>query len=237
MTAQAGTADRELEVARSFIGVVEHPFGSNRQRFSEDLGRPPEAWCADYLADVSRIAGVELPSDSAATWVMLDGFRKAGRAGSRPSRAAFVFFRWPGEPRATSHVGLVEAIFGDGSIGTIEGNTDVAGGGSGGRVMRQRRRAFIVGYGYPRYVTPAGKPTPHPHHPAKRRTIELGDHGHDVALAQRLLNRRGAHPELTVDGAFGPKTDAAVRAYQAHHGLTVDGIVGRHTWAHLQARR
>src|SRR5438067_10917047 len=33
-----------------------------------------------------------------------------------------------------------------------------------------------------------------------------------------------------VDGDFGPKTEAAVKAYQQDRGIHVDGIVGDQTW-------
>lgn len=45
---------------------------------------------------------------------------------------------------------------------------------------------------------------------------------------QYLLNARGYH--VTVDGNFGPLTDAAVKAFQTDNGLTADGVVGNKTW-------
>ncbi len=61
-----------------------------------------------------------------------------------------------------------------------------------------------------------------------RPEVKLDDVGSAVSELQHLLG-------VTVDGEFGPETDAAVRAYQATHGLDVDGDVGDQTWAALLA--
>lgn len=55
-----------------------------------------------------------------------------------------------------------------------------------------------------------------------------GDNGHPVKTLQWILRARGH--QLVVDGDFGPKTDAAVRAFQTSKGLFVDGVVGPKTW-------
>ena len=49
---------------------------------------------------------------------------------------------------------------------------------------------------------------------------------------QTLLSTLGFY-EGAIDGLFGPKTEAAVRAYQRHAGLSVDGVVGPKTHAAL----
>lgn len=53
----------------------------------------------------------------------------------------------------------------------------------------------------------------------------------EVRTLQQALTSAGF--PVDVDGKFGPKTLAAVKAYQRSHGLTVDGVVGPKTWAAL----
>ena len=56
--------------------------------------------------------------------------------------------------------------------------------------------------------------------------LKLGSTGEDVV---KLQNKLGVDPI----GKFGPKTEAAVKAWQSNHGLTADGIVGDGTWVKL----
>jgi len=61
--------------------------------------------------------------------------------------------------------------------------------------------------------------------------VRKGDREHPVRTLQHLLRAR--RRMVAVDGIFGPKTDAAVRAFQAQKSLAVDGIVGPLTWRAL----
>jgi peptidoglycan hydrolase-like protein with peptidoglycan-binding domain len=60
---------------------------------------------------------------------------------------------------------------------------------------------------------------------------QSGSAGENVRSIQYLLNDHGSG--LTVDGVFGPRTEAAVRRFQREHDLSVDGMVGNQTWAAL----
>jgi peptidoglycan DL-endopeptidase CwlO len=62
--------------------------------------------------------------------------------------------------------------------------------------------------------------------------VRLGSTGSTVTQLQQDLNRHGS--ALTVDGGFGPATDAAVRAWQQAHKLTVTGVVDIATWLSLK---
>lgn len=56
--------------------------------------------------------------------------------------------------------------------------------------------------------------------------LKLGSEGEDV---KKLQIKLGVDPI----GKFGPKTDAAVKAWQSRNGLTADGVVGPNTWTKL----
>ena len=65
---------------------------------------------------------------------------------------------------------------------------------------------------------PAGKPP----RPTLRRPMRS-------ELVKEVQTKVG----VPADGTFGPKTEAAVRAFQRDHGLVPDGIVGPKTWVIL----
>jgi peptidoglycan hydrolase-like protein with peptidoglycan-binding domain len=62
--------------------------------------------------------------------------------------------------------------------------------------------------------------------------LPLGASGSVVTALQNGLKKYGtpATDPGTVDGDFGPKTEAAVNAYQQDRGIEADGIVGDQTW-------
>jgi peptidoglycan hydrolase-like protein with peptidoglycan-binding domain len=73
-------------------------------------------------------------------------------------------------------------------------------------------------------VEPPARPGASPGRPTLRRPMT----GELVKVLQAKLG-------IPADGAFGPKTEAAVRAFQREHQTDSDGIVGPETWALLDA--
>ncbi|MBZ4420138.1 peptidoglycan-binding protein [Myxococcus sp. RHSTA-1-4] len=63
-------------------------------------------------------------------------------------------------------------------------------------------------------------------------TLRLGAKGEPVRALQQRLNVLGFNSG-TADGSFGPKTEAAVKAFQQSRGLAADGVVGPKTWDKL----
>lgn len=69
--------------------------------------------------------------------------------------------------------------------------------------------------------------------PPEGTLLRYGSRGESVKWVQERLVNAGA--VLDVDGIYGKKTEAAVRAFQKKAGIQVDGIVGKDTLGHLEA--
>jgi hypothetical protein len=115
-----------LAEARSHIGY--HEGAGNANKFSKAMGRPSEAWCADFVSYVSKQAGAKTVNTAAAQGIQ-DQLAKQGRwkGPSNPQPGDAVTFNWAGNRNArANHVGLVESVFkqnGQTYIRTIEGNS------------------------------------------------------------------------------------------------------------------
>ena len=68
--------------------------------------------------------------------------------------------------------------------------------------------------------------------PMIKPTLRRGDRGDEVRDLQTMLDRCGY--VIAIDGAFGSKTEAAVKGFQRSAGLIVDGVVGPKTWEELE---
>lgn len=194
------TAGQVLAVAQAEIGYVEGR--GNRTKYGAWYGMDGQAWCAMFTSWVLQHAGMPRNPTThfAYTPYGYNAYRSAGRWHASPQPGDLVFFSFSqpssSRPLGISHVGFVEAVQ-SGAILTIEGNTDVAGGRTGGRVMRKRRTARIAGYGRPAY---AAQSPP---------LIEEDD-------MWTIVNERGTPRLWALGGTVKPAPDPnAVRQWQA----------------------
>lgn len=99
--------------------------------------------------------------------------------------------------------------------------------GAWGPVTEAAHVAYVAAH------APAPVPAPNPS-TSTRATVSSGSTGQDVTDLQTALNTQYPdYSSLTVDGSFGPATDAVVREFQTRAGLTVDGAAGPQTYAAL----
>jgi hypothetical protein len=237
-----GTAAAMLAAARADLGLTGRPNKITRDyaaRHGADFLRA--AWCDQsitYWARHSDNAAAVLPAgDRAYTVWHAEDFKKAGRwydgTTANVDRARpgdIVFFDWGGSNSrsAIDHVGIVEKVLGNGRVQTIEGNT------SDSVRRRVRSSSVIAGYGRPAYASTPSSPNKPDVWTVeaivnKLPTLKRGATGEHVQSVQGLLIAR-SHPDIKVDGAFGPATESAVRAVQRWGGIEDDGVVGPATW-------
>lgn len=225
-----------LDLARAEIGRSEDPFGTNRNCYAAEAGHADgHPWCATFQVAVFRRAGMRLGNESAYTPSLHGSLKQEGRAVDGPRVGAVVFFHWPKLGRI-AHVGLVESVLPDGRFVSIEGNTDAAGGRSGGRVMRKVRAPVRTFFTLPAYdsapAAPGAPSGPAEGVPPFPGTTEQGmDDSPVTRQYQQRLHDRGW--DVTVDGDHGPQTTTVLKAFQTEKGLAADGVGGPVTWEAL----
>jgi hypothetical protein len=228
------TVNDVLSAAAKYIGTAENPPNSNHVVGITDwygIDRAP--WCAMFVSKVFSDAGMPLqattPKGFAYCPFGVNYFKARLAYEQTPRVGAVVFFEWPGKCVA-SHVGIVETVNADGSIISIEGNTNMVGSYNGGEVRRMHRKADILGYGYPDYdenstVKENLTVRQEEDELGNWQNVKKGDRGDSVRVVQGLLVARGR--KLAIDGDFGNLTEAALKAWQASNSLESDGIFGK----------
>lgn len=149
-----------LEKARSMIGYVESPPGTNGNMFGAWYGMNYEPWCAIFVTYCYELVGVGSPSFVQGSryaycpYILADA--RAGRYGlsvtSSPIAGDLILYdwHWDGEH---DHVGIFED--GDAhSFSAIEGNTSPANASNGGQVMRCYRSSFDAALTFVRVEEP-----------------------------------------------------------------------------------
>jgi peptidoglycan hydrolase-like protein with peptidoglycan-binding domain len=130
----------------------------------------------------------------------------------------------------------VDGIFGKGTEQSVRRFQDSRSLDVDGRVGLQTWTALLTDQG----ATPADKSPVKVTQRAKEQSAKLPasckrrSKGKAVIQLQQRLNELGFDCGQ-VDGSFGARTEAAVKAFQAERGLQQDGIVGEKTWTALLA--
>lgn len=255
------TAQELIDAATREIGTTERPAGSNRQPYAAAAGHANGyAWCASFVVAMARSVGLKLPSESAYTPTMANGFKAAGRWYGRYSGAPgdIAFFDFPDRTMRIQHVGIVVSVIGD-YVTCVEGNTSSGSSGSqdngGGVFRRVRPLSHVVGFGRPDFVAApipvrpvegnlhvmelekvigwplTGLWTPQLAEACRVFPVKRGTTGPVVRFVQKKLTEAGFPTK--VDGVFGHATEKAVKGFQRANRLDTDGVVGPKTMKRL----
>lgn len=144
-----GSRQKILDIARGEIGTTES--GTNRgemMKYPSFFGRGSEAWCADFTSWVMNKSGLKM--NDPYTPSVVNTLKASGnwKGKTNPQPGDLVLFDWDGDKKA-DHIGIVEKVNSDGSIGTIEGNTENPQTGQEGVWRRTRTLGTVLGFGNP----------------------------------------------------------------------------------------
>ena len=163
---QQGTAAKLVEVATAEIGTVEGP-KDNETKYGKFTKADLQPWCGSFVMWCANEAGVKVPN-TVYTPGGAAAFKKSGQwidgDVADPDLGDIAYFDFPSDGvDRISHVGIVVADNGDGTVWCIEGNTSGNPKGSqrnGGEVCKKLRAykknpknvmVSIVGFGRPKF--------------------------------------------------------------------------------------
>lgn len=216
--------DSILEAAGAYLGLAEWPGAKQNPRIVEmfaDVGHDnvqndETPWCAAFVGAV--LASLGLPHTGKLNARSYATYGAAVR--TQAARPGDIVVLWRDSPESwQGHVAFF-VRFDDGKV--------VLRGGNQGNAVTDQAYPMdrIVAIRRADGVEPEGK----------RPVLRRGDRGAFVLDLQAQLTAAG-YTYGKRDGDFGPRTLAAVVAFQADKGLTPDGIVGDRTWEALAAAR
>lgn len=227
------TLDETLDYARSQIGQTD---GS--KYFKIAFGYYSSAdWCAAFDSAIKVKGNLDCPYFPSTVAFDKRDLNVIGDRWVEPrdlQPGDFIGFDWDGGgQRGGDHVGLVVERVAAGDYWTVEGNC-------GAQVKLKHRtiancRTYnndgsLKGIGIIGGIRPKYKKEVKP-----LKLTQRGDNGAEVIVIQHLLNLRGI-TNMHVDGIFGSKTEAGVKAFQKLVGIYPDGKVGAKTWPALTSK-
>ncbi|UBF26693.1 CHAP domain-containing protein [Kovacikia minuta CCNUW1] len=232
-----------LSIAARQIGITESPPDSNMNKFGAWYGMNGVPWCAIFVSYCFSVAGLRLPITTEKGFAYcpfgVDWFKDQRRWFNTPQVGDVVFYNWSGDGIA-DHVGIVESINADGSVVSIEGNTDIGNEGNGGKVMRRTRgKSVQLGFGRPTYSTfsTVDNSSIFPGWPGYYITLTSPSVSrNDVVKWQQQMISRGwklgsGGPSGKGDtGIFDQRCFEVLKKFQEEKGLEVDGILGPESW-------
>jgi hypothetical protein len=234
---------RIIEVAANEIGYLEKNSKSslesktanagnkNYTKYWDDIypafqGQP---WCLCFIiwcftkayGDAEAKKLLKMPAYTFYTPTSAQYFKNAKQWYKTPQIGDIIYFK---NSSRICHVGLVYKVDNT-KVYTIEGNTNggstlEANGGAVAKKSYPLNYSRIAGYGRPDYKDPVIIQLPD-------GIIKKGKKGNPVLMIQKALNFIGY--KLIEDGDFGPKTENALKDFQAKYNLEVDGEYGPQT--------
>lgn len=169
-----GTVEEFIGIALNEVGYIEGP-KDNETKYGKAFKMNFQPWCGSFVMWCAKKAGVKIPNTiytPAGAKAFIDKGTWSYAEEAEPMTGDLVYFDFPSDGiDRISHVGIVLADNGDGTVTTIEGNTtpDKRGNQRNGGEVCVKIRAYkkknrgktktslpvaIVGFGRPKFKKP-----------------------------------------------------------------------------------